>query len=55
VRGLRVLLSAFAFILGLGGAVLASGGCESLSDKQTKPMIVTITENGTVKVVTTGP
>jgi hypothetical protein len=55
VRGLRFFFGAIIFILGLGGAAAATGGCESLSDKQNKPIIVTFTENGTIKIVTTGP
>jgi len=47
---------ALVFILGVGGAAAATGGCgDSLSDDVNKPHIVTYTENGTVKVVTTGP
>jgi hypothetical protein len=55
MRRSMVFLRGLVFILGVGGAAAATGGCDSLSDQQNKPMIVTFTENGTVKVVTTGP
>jgi hypothetical protein len=56
MRRSMVFLLGLVFILGVGGAAAATGGCgDSLSDQQNKPMIVTFTENGTVKVVTTGP
>jgi hypothetical protein len=51
-----VFLLALVFILGVGGAAAATGGCgDSLSNDENKPDIATFTENGTVKVVTTGP
>jgi hypothetical protein len=56
MRSRLVFLLALVFILGVGGAAAATGGCgDSLSDDVNKPHIVTYTENGTVKVVTTGP
>jgi hypothetical protein len=56
MRSRLVFLLALVFFLGVGGAAAATGGCgDSLSDDGNEPHIVTYTENGTVKVVTTGP
>jgi hypothetical protein len=40
--------------LGVGGASVAAG-CSGQNADENNPMIVTFTENGTIKVVTTGP
>jgi hypothetical protein len=51
-----VLLLAVVFILGVGGAAAATGGCgDSLLSNENEPNIATFTENGTVTIVTTGP
>jgi hypothetical protein len=54
MRPLLFFVYALLFVLGVGGAA-ALTGCDSLSEQQNKPQIVTFTENGTVKIVTTGP
>jgi hypothetical protein len=53
-RPLAVIGCAAVFFLGVGGASLAAG-CSGQNSDEKKPLIVTFTENGTVKVVTTGP
>jgi hypothetical protein len=49
-----VIGCAAVFFLGVGGASLAAG-CSGQNSDENIPLIVTFTENGTVKVVTTGP
>jgi hypothetical protein len=54
VRTLLVFLCAGVFLIGLGIGAAATSGW-SVRDDEIKPMVATVTENGTVKVVTTGP
>jgi hypothetical protein len=54
VRGLIVFLCVVLFLVGLGVVTAATRGY-SPSEDELRPVVATITENGTVKVVTTGP
>ena len=54
MRSLLVFLCALALLVGLGIATAATRGY-SPSEDELKPSIATFTEDGTVKIVTTGP
>jgi hypothetical protein len=54
MRGLVIFLCGLALITGLGVAAAVTRGYSPSGD-ELKPDIATVTENGTVKLVTTGP
>jgi hypothetical protein len=51
---LLVFLCVLVFLVGLGVVTAATRGY-SPSDDELRPNVATVTENGTIKVVTTGP
>jgi hypothetical protein len=54
VRGLVAFLVALALLAGVGVATAVTRGY-SPSQDELKPNVATFTEQGTVKIVTTGP
>jgi hypothetical protein len=54
VRGLIVFLCVIVLLVGLGVVTAVTRGY-SPSEDELRPDVATITENGTVKVITTGP
>jgi hypothetical protein len=54
MRGLLVFACVVLFFVGLGVVMAATRGY-SPSPDELRPDVATVTENGTVRVVTTGP
>jgi hypothetical protein len=54
MRGLIVFFCVVVFLVGLGVVTAVTRGY-SPSEDELRPDVATITENGTVKIVTTGP